>query len=313
MRPASHTRDQVAQVARVLGGTRIGTGFLVHCPVLGHGKGRGDRSPRLSIAEGDGGTLLVRRFAGCDSREVLAALRKLGLNDAPERDRAERPAATKGPPHNGLTGNTARSRQAHEILRECRSAEGSLVETYLRSRGLSDPIPVLIRSHPALRHADTGLLLPAMVCAVQGADGETTAIHRTFLKADGSGEAPATRAKMMLGPCHGGTVRLAAAGRKLAIGKRLETCLSVRQSVPGLAVWSALSAPAMMSVAIPAHVRDLVIFADSDEAGEAAARALARRPDNAGRTVRIARPPSGFRDFNVALVGAPVDKAEAYG
>lgn len=65
-------------IARELGGHRNSDGYLVRCPVPSHGQGRGDRSPSLSIRDGDD-RLLVRCFAGCDPRDVLAELRRRGL------------------------------------------------------------------------------------------------------------------------------------------------------------------------------------------------------------------------------------------
>jgi putative DNA primase/helicase len=124
----------------------------------------------------------------------------------------------------------------------------------------------------------------------------------TYLQADGCAKAPVRNPKKLLGPCVGGAVRFTAAGRRLGIAEGIETGLSVRQAQPDLPVWAALSAVGMMRVEIPDHVRELVVLADGDEPGEAAAQALARRPDNAGRLVRIARAPPGL-DFNDLLQG----------
>jgi putative DNA primase/helicase len=44
------------------------------------------------------------------------------------------------------------------------------------------------------------------------AKGAPIAIHRTFLARNGNGKAPVDPAKMMLGPCRGGAVRLADPG-----------------------------------------------------------------------------------------------------
>jgi putative DNA primase/helicase len=53
---------------------------------------------------------------------------------------------------------------------------------------------------------------------------------------------------------------------------------------------------------LPADVRDVVVLADGDEAGEAAAHDSALRWKSEGRHVRIARPPRGL-DFNDVLQG----------
>src|SRR4051794_24835613 len=70
-----------AEAARALGGRQVsGERFLCRCPVPHHGRGLGDRSASLSLMDGET-RLLVRCFAGCDARDVLAALRHLGLLD----------------------------------------------------------------------------------------------------------------------------------------------------------------------------------------------------------------------------------------
>src|SRR5215472_2424948 len=68
-----------AEVARALGGSRNGSGWLCRCPVAGHGRGRGDQNPSLSVADGNR-QLLVYCFAGCDPKDVLAALSSRGLS-----------------------------------------------------------------------------------------------------------------------------------------------------------------------------------------------------------------------------------------
>jgi len=44
------------------------------CPVAGHGKGRGDLNPSLSINEGDDGRVLLRCQAGCSTEAVVNAM-----------------------------------------------------------------------------------------------------------------------------------------------------------------------------------------------------------------------------------------------
>ena len=52
---------------------------MAPCPCLGHGQGKGDNRPSLSIGDGDDGRLLVHCFAGCDQSDVIAALRARGI------------------------------------------------------------------------------------------------------------------------------------------------------------------------------------------------------------------------------------------
>jgi putative DNA primase/helicase len=55
---------------------------------------------------------------------------------------------------------------------------------------------------------------------------------------------------------------------------------------------------------LPGDVREVIVLADGDEPGEAAARNAALRWMREGRRVRIARPPWGM-DFNDMLRGRP--------
>jgi putative DNA primase/helicase len=136
---------------------------------------------------------------------------------------------------------------------------------------------------------------------MNGADGTPVAIHRTYLARDGSGKAPIDPQKMMLGPCRGGAVRLAEPCDVLMVGEGVETCLAAMQA-SGHPAWAALSTSGLRSLDLPTNVRDLIVLADGDESGEAAACDCALRWKRQGRRVRIARPPQG-RDFNDMLLG----------
>jgi len=134
-----------------------------------------------------------------------------------------------------------------------------------------------------------------------GTDGEPIGIHRTFLSRDNGGKAPVKPQKTMLGPCRGGAVRLSPVGTRLMIAEGIETALSAMQAT-GSPTWAAMSAPGLRSLHLPPVVRDIIVLADGDAAGEAAAKAAALRWSRAGRLVRIARPPAGV-DFNDMLMG----------
>jgi hypothetical protein len=84
------------QISARLRGRIVGPGrYLTHCPVPGHGKGRGDRNPSLSIWQREDGGVGVKCFTGCDPREIYAELRRLGL--APdEADKRRQPWLVNG-------------------------------------------------------------------------------------------------------------------------------------------------------------------------------------------------------------------------
>jgi putative DNA primase/helicase len=106
---------------------------------------------------------------------------------------------------------------------------------------------------------------------------------------------------MMFGPCHGGAVRLATPGDMLMVGEGMETCLAAMQATRRPA-WAALSTSGLRALDLPSHVREVIVLADGDEPGAAAARDCAWRWKREGRRVRIARPPQGM-DFNDMLMG----------
>lgn len=135
----------------------------------------------------------------------------------------------------------------------------------------------------------------------RGTDGAPLAIHRTFLARDGTSKAPIEPAKMMLGPCRGGAVRLGPITDRLLVAEGVENALAAMQAT-GQAAWAALSTSGLRTLELPREVRDVVVLADGDEPGEVAARDCAWRWKPEGRRVRIARPPRGF-DFNDVLLG----------
>jgi phage/plasmid primase-like uncharacterized protein len=128
-----------------------------------------------------------------------------------------------------------------------------------------------------------------------------SAIHRTFLRADGLGKASVEPAKMALGPCAGGAIRLAPPGATLALAEGIETGLAVQQST-GIPTWVTLSASNLPNVILPPLplTAEIVIAADPDPAGLRAAYAAAEQWSLEGRRVRVAIPPPNM-DFNDIL------------
>ena len=301
-------------IAKALGGRKTGNGWIARCPL------HDDQTPSLSISAGRDGKVLVHCHAGCNQRDVfIAVLRNRGLCGKHKR---KDPVADEED-----VDARKRSAFALAIWRACGPAEATLVQTYLAARGIDLPLPNALRFHAGLKHP-SGDIWPAMVALVtNGADATPLAIHRTFLARDGSSKAPVDPQKMMLGPCRGGVVRLGdlrgagaadaadadPSGRPLAtrsiiggvlmVGEGIETCLAAMQAT-GHPTWAALSTAGLRALDLPEDVRDVIVLADGDAAGEAAARDCSWRWKRQGRRVRIARPPQGT-DFNdMLMVGA---------
>jgi putative DNA primase/helicase len=186
---------------------------------------------------------------------------------------------------------------ALEILSETSAATGTLVETYLRGRALTLPVPPCLHFHPSLKHTDIGHW-PAMVAERANVEGRVVAIHRTYL-AHGGKKAHVDPVRMDLGPAAGTAIRLSPVADELMVGEGIETTLSAI-AMTGRPGWAAGSAVMMRKVQLPAIVKLVTILADGDEPGENAARDSARRWLREGRRVKIARAPRG-KDFNDVL------------
>jgi putative DNA primase/helicase len=281
-------------IAKALGGRKAGGGYAAPCP------GHEDRTPSLSIRDADDGNVLVRCHAGCEQRHVIATLRARGLWALTGSRAFSRPVSSPAREREQDQDDARRSKAALAIWQSAMPAAGTLAGTYLASRGLH-LLPPTLRFHSRLKHPSGGIW-PTMVALVtRGSDGTPLAIHRTFLARDGSGKAQVDPSKMMLGPCRGGAVRFAMPCDVLMVGEGIETCLAATLAT-GYPSWAALSTSGLKTLNLPSNVRDVLVLADGDDPGEAAARDCARRWKREGRHVRIARPRRGL-DFNDMLVG----------
>lgn len=279
------------QIARFLGGEVCGP--EVRVPGPGHSPK--DRSLSIRLDARAPGGFLVHSFSGDDPIRCKDYLRERLRIPLWEKNPIGSPRRQPG------RDGAKRTAAALEIWHSATSAPGTLVETYLASRGLRLALPQAIRFHASLNHP-SGSSWPAMVALVtRGPDNASLAIHRTFLARTGDAKAPVDPQRMMLGPCHSGAVKLAPARDVLMVGEGIETCLAAMQATSTPA-WAALSTSGLRAIDLPDDVRDVIVLADGDEAGEAAARGAALRWKREGRRVRIAFP-SGGMDFNDMLLG----------
>lgn len=215
-----------------------------------------------------------------------------------QRPAPVRPVATPERPRDAEPSTTADL--ARTVWREAEAPAGTLVETYLASRGLALPADAPLRFHPACpRGAERW---PAMVALMTDpATGEPCGVHRTFLARDGKGKAPGPMpAKMMAG--NAGVIRLtpdAEVTTGLGIAEGIETGLSVAQGFGWRPVWAAGSAGSIGNFPVLSGIEAMTIFADTGEAGQRNARQCAARWMAAGLEARICTPPVG--DFNDIL------------
>ena len=199
------------------------------------------------------------------------------------------------------SSQSSRRASARRLWESTRPVAGTVAEHYLTARGVGhvSGAPAL-RFHPSITHRNAHGRFPAVVAGVQGADGRFLGVHRTYIRADGTGKADVDPPKAMLGSCRGGAVRLAPVlDDAVLVGEGIEsTAAAVRVlDWPGGA-WATLSTSGLRAVVLPASVRRVVIAADRDAGGLRAAAALAERLEAEGRRVTIEAPPCGdFADW----------------
>src|SRR5437773_12500862 len=123
-------------IAKALGGRKTGSAWMARCPA------HEDLDPSLSIDNAKSGKVLVRCHAGCDQRDVIAALRWRGIWQTEGRHggRSFRKRDGLLPPE-PRPDALKRSQAALAVWQASQPADGSPVETYLRSRGLTVPPP----------------------------------------------------------------------------------------------------------------------------------------------------------------------------
>lgn len=247
--------------------------------------------------QGGDGFELVMHYLQCDLQGALAAVADAlgGVVCLPAPDRC-RPAKTP-------------SRDNGEALRKLWGegtppVQGDPVWRYLEQRGcLPEAMPATLRCHPSLPYwlADGGKpvrlgCFPAMLAAVQGPDGLTVAIHRTYLDHEGSkavvqdpagGEClPVKKLKARKeGVMPGAAVRLfPVKDGRLVVAEGIETALAVH-ALTGAPVWACVSASGLASVALPGSASEVFVAADHDPngAGQRAARMLVERLKQEGR------------------------------
>jgi putative DNA primase/helicase len=134
-----------------------------------------------------------------------------------------------------------------------------------------------------------------MVALVTGPDEGPTAVHRTFLTANGE-KAPVNMPKMALGPLKGGAVELGTPEAITGVSEGIETGLSALQ-IHGVPVLAALGTR-MDRVQLPEAASHIVVFGDNGDVGRRAAREAQMAILRTGRTVDLCFPPAGYGDWN---------------
>ncbi|WP_310460683.1 toprim domain-containing protein [Sphaerotilus sp.] len=226
-----------------------------------------------------------------------------------------RPVEPVRPTHESL------SEYGRRIWSESRPPAGTIGAEYLLARRcVIPPADGDLRFHPALpypklgdtpeeRAAQPDYCGPALVALVTDiVTGEPIGLHRTWICADG------TKPVNLPGPARltlgghrkqGGCIRLwpdEAVTTGLGIGEGIESCLSLAHGFAP--VWSLIDAGNLKALPVLPGIEALVIAADHDPAGIAAAQECATRWAAAGCRVSLLMAPAVGADLNDVLKAA---------
>jgi hypothetical protein len=285
------TAPNAKEIARQHGGSKSGDGFLCRCPVASHGKGNGDRTPSLLISDGEK-ALLVKCFAGCEPRDILAAL---GIPAASRPGLRTIKASRAADNADEIISSTER---AQWLWNKRKPVSGTIAEIYLRkARAYNGQFPATLGFLPAERNFPPALIAAYGFAAepesglLALAANDVRAVQLTRLLLDGSDRERGNKAKITIGRAASGLPIIVAPvndGLGLAISEGTEDALSVYQAT-GLGAWAAGGASRMAALAesVPQYVEAATILVDDDDAGRRAATMLAAKLRGRGIEVRM--------------------------
>jgi len=269
--------------------------------------GRGVAGKWTDAATGEHGDLLdiITRAAGHDRlRDALDEARRfLSLPMAEPSTEAPRPCRDKAP-----SGTTEAARRLFAATRPIR---GSIVEAYLRKRGIAILLNCgALRFHPHCWYrpceddsVGTRGAWPAMIAAVTNDDGTLTGVHRTWLDPVTRDKAPVVTPRRAMGDLLGRGVRFGVAGDVMAAGEGIETMGSLRSVLPDLPMIAGLSSAHLARILFPPMLRRLYVARDDDPAGTAAMTRLAGRAAAAGIELVPLLPLLGDFNEDLCLLG----------
>jgi hypothetical protein len=110
-------------------------GYRARCPCLGHGQGRGDKDPSLTLDVDDEGNVLLKCFAGCPTEAVVEALGLRMADLFESRNGYGRGGAYTSPitiSTNHATSKTTRATSAYPLISYERSVSGQSITSIKR-------------------------------------------------------------------------------------------------------------------------------------------------------------------------------------
>ena len=281
----------------LVGDARNTPGRSMFVRLKGAESGKGAAGKWTDAATGEHGDLLdvIRETRGLvDFKDVAEEARTFLSLSHPEPERQSSPRQAPAP--------TGSPEAARRLFAMSQPIPGTVVETYLRQRGITALHETgSLRFHPRCyyRPGDYSPTesWPAMIASVTDLGGRITGAHRTWLALDGSGKAPVDTPRRAMGDLLGHAVRFGVAHD--AAGEGIETILSLRMAASRMPMVAALSAAHLAAILFPATLRRLYIVRDDDPAGDGARDSLVARANAVGIEAIVLSPTLG--DFNEDL------------
>ncbi|RWD66878.1 MAG: DNA primase [Mesorhizobium sp.] len=276
---------------------------------------KGSAGKWTDAATGEHGDLLdvIQQSLGLfDFKDVADEARSFLSMPRPSPNPAER--GMRAPPAPACSAEAAR-----RLISMSQPILGTLVETYLRGRGITALHETgSLRFHPRCYYrpgedAPTETW-PAMIASVTNLDGKLTGAHRTWLDPAGFGEvhlgrAPIDTPRRAMGDLRGHAVHFGVCNDVMAAGEGIETMLSHRSALPAMPAIAALSAAHLSAILFPETLRRLYIARDNDLAGDGALATLVERGNSAGIETIVLTPQLGDFNEDLRLLGLDALKA----
>jgi len=199
-----------------------------------------------------------------------------------------------------------RTQRIRRVWSESQPIQGTLAETYLRSRGIQADLSGLgnnLRFHPSMPYKESDdapwVRYPCMLAVYRDKHGKPLTLHRTFLKPDGSGKADVSRPKMVMAPprdMRGGYIVLdkphnGVNGKYIGIAEGIENALSAREGM-GCAMWVGYSDRLMAMTNFPDSIFSVFAFADIEPSGAGLTAVEDLKANNKDKDVVILKPKS---------------------
>lgn len=290
----------IEKIAADYGGVPSGGGYLIHCPCDGHN----DEHQSCKVTLTDDGRILVYCHR-CDQNgehrayDALAAKGYLQTQTVPV--------------------------WAHIFQKSVPASAMALLYHESRQLGVITDWPDSLRESNSLKiNEEPDREFCGLVWRVDDKDGAPMAILRILLNDECTGKAEIDNPKRLVGSAKGGHITIkAGTSKRVHVPEGPENGVAVWKNLPAEcaedSVWSAINSTNMAAVNLPSAFTEVHIWADLDpgQVGERAAKTLAQRLCNEGRTVIIHLPQErngSAVDFNDSLeeIADSYENSKAY-